>query len=329
MTIKTVFQLSMILDSDKFREVYEQCCCCSDYPEEQDDELVDRSMEDSGVIVYYRPSQLKKRVRLTVDTAMLTGSPSPSPEKLVKKLDKLITNYFDSEYEIRDFVLSGMVLSLDINVGSAGRVHEYLQVLRRVGRVKGYIPIDHEELEGGDYFGLTGKSNSTNFFVYNLAEAMNEQCGWSGSGKLNLKSIAQEVEGILRVEVHLTKPRAIQRYTEQYLAEDQMVELSEKKSSIFMAILTRIVPFGDFHKKGTAAELIRESVKDDALKRRMLRLLSLVPEKKSLHLAQKSMSYRQPEKLLVEFAKIGLSPVTIGKRQTVKQLKNIYELIEI
>ena len=228
MTMKTVFQLSMILDSDKFQEIFDQCCCCSDYPEEQDDELVDRSMEESGVIVYYRPSQLKKRVRLVVDAAMLTGSLSPTPEKVVKKLGKLITNYFDSEYELNDFMLSGMILSVDLDVGTSS-VHEYLHVLRRVGKVKGYDPVDHEELEGSDYFGLTGKSNSTNFFVYNLAEAMNEQCGWSGAGKLHLKSIAQEVEGILRVEIHLTKPRAVQRYTEQYTVENQLLELYEKR----------------------------------------------------------------------------------------------------
>lgn len=327
MTIKTVFQLSMILDGDKFHEVFDQCYCCGDYPEEEDDEVVDRSMEDSGVIVYYRSSQLKKRVRLVADAAMLTGSLSPTPEKVVKKLGKLITNYFDSEYELNDFMLSGMILCVDLDAGSASSVHEYLHVLRRVGRVKGYVPIDHEELEGGDYFGLNGKSNATNFFVYNLAEVMYEQCGWSGAGKLHLKSIAQEVEGILRVEIHLTKPRAVQRYTEQYTVENQLLELYEKRSSIFVDVFASVVPYGAYYKKNEAVEIIRKEVNDDALKRRMLRLLSLIPDKKSLHLAQKAMAYRHPEKLLVEFAKIGLSPVTIGKRQSVKYLKNLYDFI--
>jgi len=59
----------------------------------------------------------------------------------------------------------------------------------------------------------------------------------------------------------------------------------------------------------------------------MLRLLTLIPEKKSLLLAQKAMAYRHPNDLLIEFAKINLSPVTISKRQEVKSLRNIYDYL--
>ena len=57
----------------------------------------------------------------------------------------------------------------------------------------------------------------------------------------------------------------------------------------------------------------------------MLRLVELIPEKKSLYLAQKAMEYRNMEKVVEAFAKINLSPVTISKRQNVKWMKNIYE----
>lgn len=59
----------------------------------------------------------------------------------------------------------------------------------------------------------------------------------------------------------------------------------------------------------------------------MLRLVALIPEKKSLHLAQKAMNCRNIEKLMEEFAKIDISPVTISKRQDVKCLKNIYKYL--
>ena len=94
-----------------------------------------------------------------------------------------------------------------------------------------------------------------------------------------------------------------------------------------MDTFTRVIPFGDFYKKKDAAAMIRREVKDDVAIRRMLRLLELIPEKKSLYLAQKSMAYRHPDKLLVEFAKINLCPVTISKRQDVKHLKNLYEYL--
>jgi len=56
----------------------------------------------------------------------------------------------------------------------------------------------------------------------------------------------------------------------------------------------------------------------------MLRLLSLIPEKKSLHLAQKAMNCRDVDKVMETFTKISLSPITISKRHEVKHLNNLY-----
>lgn len=63
---------------------------------------------------------------------------------------------------------------------------------------------------------------------------------------------------------------------------------------------------------------------DVILRRKMLRLLALVPEKRSLHLAQKAMNCRDIEKVMDMFAKINVSPVIISKRQRIKHLKNLY-----
>lgn len=74
----------------------------------------------------------------------------------------------------------------------------------------------------------------------------------------------------------------------------------------------------------TAVEIVRKEVKDSIMRRRMIRLLALIPEKKSLYLAQKEMNCRNVEKVMEAFAKINLSPVTISKRHDVKHLDNLY-----
>lgn len=63
------------------------------------------------------------------------------------------------------------------------------------------------------------------------------------------------------------------------------------------------------------------------MRRRMLWLIDLVPEKKAL-LEQKGMPCRQMDKVMAAFAEIGLSPVTIGKRDPVLHIKNIYSHME-
>lgn len=76
-------------------------------------------------------------------------------------------------------------------------------------------------------------------------------------------------------------------------------------------------------------ELIRKNVKDIRLRRRMLQLVELIPVKKSLYLAQKAMNCRKMHKVMLEFARINVSPVTISKRQEQLYLKNVYEYFEV
>jgi len=105
------------------------------------------------------------------------------------------------------------------------------------------------------------------------------------------------------------------------------VVLTKKRQRIFLDTFARIVPFGNFYKKGTATEIIRKEIKDTIMRRRMLRLLALIPEKKSLYLAQKAMNCRNIEKVMDAFAKIDLSPVTISKRHDVKHMENLYSFL--
>ena len=59
----------------------------------------------------------------------------------------------------------------------------------------------------------------------------------------------------------------------------------------------------------------------------MLRLIDLIPEKKSLLLAQKALQYRKVDEVMAAFAKLGLSPVTIGKREKVQFVDSLYRYL--
>ena len=132
--------------------------------------------------------------------------------------------------------------------------------------------------------------------------------------------------GILRAEVRLMKPKAVRAYTDADDVSGQIADLLKDNRNIFLDTFTQIIPFGDFYKKDKAVEIIRKEVADSIMRRRMLQLLVLIPEKKSLRLAQKAMNCRNIEKIMDSFAKINLSPVTISKRHNVKYLENFYSI---
>ncbi len=327
MYINQIFELSMILDHEKFHKILNRAHKKADYLEEGEDEYIDGSFVSKGLTVKYRDSQYKKKVKLIINAGMVVDGDKCDPDKFIRKLVKMISDYFDYKYRMDDFVLSGVVLATNIDVHSRENVAEYMKVLQRIGKVKGFSPSVYECLDGVDSFCLDGNSNGIAFLLYDLEGMCRKRFEDNDTDRKKLKTIIKESEGIFRAEAQLTKPKAVRDYTEADDISGQIAELLEKRRDIFLEIFVRIIPFGDFYKKGDAVEIIRNKVEDAGLRRKMLRLAALIPKKKSLYLAQKAMNCRNMEKIMEAFAKIDVSPVTISKRQDAKWLKNIYEYL--
>ena len=322
-----VFELSMVLNNEEFHKILAKACSRSDCLEETEEGYIDHSLASKGIMVIYRDSHYKKKVKLVVNAKLMLNSDALDLDKLIRKLSKRISGYFDNRYRIEDFDLSGMNITADIDVGSHQQVSAYLKVLQRIGRVKGFSPSAYEGIDENSSFCLDGNSNGIEFLMYDLQRAVMDRLSRTEISQKKLKSKGEEVEGILRTEVRLVKPKAIRAYADATDVSKQIISLSEKCRDIFFDTFTRIVPFGDFYKKDKAVEIVRSEVKDSTLRRRMLQLLTLIPEKKSLYLAQKAMNCRDVEKVMDAFAKINVSPVTVSKRHDVKHLKCVYDYL--
>ncbi len=319
MNLNQILELSAVLDNEHFQKVFDSAYKRNGYMDENGEEYIDYSLSGKGITVIYRDSQYKKKIRLIVNTYLLLDDVSDT-DKLIRKLDKRITEYFNSKYQMDDFVLSGMNLVADIDVSTRANALAYLKVIQRIGRVKGFSPASYECFDGNASFCLSGNSNGIEFLLYDLEMAFMRQLKNRDADWKKLKPI----KGVLRAEVRLMKPKAVRAYTDADDVSGQITDLLKDCENIFMDTFTQIIPFGDFYKKDKAAEIIRREITDSIMRRRMLRLLALIPEKKSLHLAGKAMNCRNVEKVMDAFAKINLSPVTISKRQDVKYLENLY-----
>ena len=320
MVINQLMELSMIVDTAPFHRIFN---AKTSYLKELDDEYLDTSLAAKGITVIYRDSRYKKRVRILVNAGMVVDHPS-NTDKLLRKLGKRISEYFDHKYKLDDFTLSGVTLTLDIAIGSRERVFDYLKVLQRVGKVKGFSPVSYNCFDSKASFCLSGNSNAIGFLLYDLEQSLTDQLQDSGMGHKKIKSVSSHTQGILRAEVKLTKPKAVRVYTNAEDTAGQIVELMKDRQQIFLDTFARIVPFGAFYTMTAAVEIVRSEVKDSTMRRKMLRLLTLIPEKRSLHLAQKAANCRDIDKVMEAFARIDLSPVTIAKRHEVKHLENLY-----
>ena len=159
MYLNRVFELSMVLDSDKFDEVFSRFNRGEVYAVE--DEYTDRSMTSKGITVKYRANQYKKRIKLIVDAFTATNGAVKDVDKLLRKLEKHIDKYFDSSYQLAGFNVSGLVLTTAIDVGSRENVSAYLKVIQRIGKVKGFSPASFECLDDDNSnFCLRGNSKT-------------------------------------------------------------------------------------------------------------------------------------------------------------------------
>ena len=323
-------ELVLFLDAEKFNRLLSRVHGNLEYIDSN--KFVDQTLFSKGITITYHDRQYKKKVQFTVNSNAILDDEEPNEnnsDKLVRKLKKRIDGYFNSKYTLDDLNLTGMSLITHINVRNREKTAAYIKVLQRVGKVKGFSPAMENWFNDDICFWLEGNSNGIEFMVCDLESLLSEQSRETNSeNSKELKRLAKKAEGLLRTEVKLIKPKAIRDYTDENVTSNQIADLSGKGQKIFLDTFMRVVPFGDFYKKDRTVEIIRENVADMKIRQRMLRLLSLVPEKKSLLLAQKALAYRKIDEVMDSFAIINLSPVTLSKRHDVKYLKNLYSYFE-
>ena len=291
-----------------------------------ENKYADHTYTPKGITVLYQDSQYKKKIKLIVNPCRLLDSDKINPDKLIRKLEKHISGYFNNKCKLDDFELSGMDLITDIDVHSQDKVSDYLKVLHRVGKVKGFSLSKDNLLYDDGSLCFDGNSNGIKFALYDLDAMLYEQAN-EDYFNIGQKSIPEDCEGLLRAEVVLMKPKAIRGYTNKACASKQIADLHDNRQQIFLETFMRIVPFGNFYKKGKAEEIIRAKVKDATIRRKMLWLVGLVHEKKSLLLAQKALNCRRIDKVMKAFFDIEVSPITISKRHRIKKLDNLYNYL--
>jgi hypothetical protein len=306
MYIQIIFKLSLVLDTEKFSKLLNKA---QDKIETSDEnEYADRSIASKGIVIIYRDSQYKKKVKLIVNPAQVQDGDEPDPEKLIRKLEKRVSDYFDSKYGLDDFDLTGICLTTDINVGDHWKVTAYLKILQRIGKVKGFSPSKDSRFDDEISFCLDGNSNGIKFKAYELND--------------NKK--------IIRFEVCLTTMDVIRSCFNETSTSKLILCMVVRGEDIFMDTFRHIVPVGDYYKKGKAEKLIYERIKDARMRIKMLRLVTLIPVKKSLLLAQKALNARYSKKIreiMNTFEGIKVSPITISKRHDVKKLECLYSYL--
>jgi len=326
------FELSCVVDKDKLDRILEKVSENNYQLYEADFGFVDESYISKGIGVEYHYDSRKKKIKMIVNpSALLKNGDSlwkptdKNATKLCDKLDQFMGMYCD-DCSLNDFRMTSVSLAADIEVGNPARVSDYIKVLHNMGKIKGFSPIKYSKRGGGinkdSAFVLVGNSVDIEFMAYSK-DAMSGDDDTT-SKKLRMK----HYNDVLRVEVRLTSHDAICKCTDETKTSKQLKGLSAISEDMFMAVFERIVPRGNYYKKNHAQKLIKDGIPDRRLREKMLRLLELIPAKKSLLLAQKALNIRDIHDIMKKFSDINVSPITLSKRQNINNLDSLYSFID-
>jgi len=303
------------------------------------DVRVDDALASEGIMIEYHAHDFRKSIKLRVNPSGVLGGSDlklwkPSNrnvEELIERLNEHIDDYFGSSYTLDDLILSRVEFTANLDVGKEN-VPTYIRLMHKIGRVKGFTPkynvLDYAtgDIKKERSFDMEGKTSGIEFTVYDKEADLKDK------GK---KEKSKKAEGILRAEVRLKKRKAVQAVMRKFsnpdtlTTEEQIALVSKNCKQIFGATFAAIVPYGDFYKLKDAEQLVSGSNLKAKRKDKMLRLLRLIPEKKSLHLAFKELNVRDKDAVLVWFAELNVSPITISKREDISRLKNIYDYLDL
>jgi len=305
----------------------------------------DYSLFEDGLSIKF-DDRHRKRIRLIVNPSRVLGGDDvpkllkPNKRNVTKLIDnsnELLSQYFSGDYDLNDFTLTRIDFTANINVGNQETVSGYIKALHGIGKVKKFSPKYSKQdyysgrIDKDNSFDLIGNSENIEFTAYDKQAQLEQLADRSRYNKSikNLKHRINMAEGILRVEVRIAGVITVRNHSGKEIGTKKQIKfMSENCEDIFMGVFQHIVPRGDYYRKNKAEQIIAENVLDRTMRNKMLRLLDLIPEKKSLLLAQKALDDRNIGKIMKKFAEIDLSPVTLSKRHDFKRLDGLYSYLE-
>jgi hypothetical protein len=296
--------------------------------------FLDESKSSQGIGVEFHTGNKAKIKFIINPTIMMEHNISSglwnATEKNIKKflkcLEEQIDTYFNYEFSLDDFKLSYIAFTVDMDFSDcdSDMASSYIRVFHNIGKVKGFKPISYGRnsgLEKANAFVLLGNSNGVAFMAYNKKAKLSHYDSEPAWDKLRLKHKRK----MLRFDVVLTSQNAIKKHTDEVGVRKRILDLSRNREYTFLKTFMHIIPYGDFHKMPEAKRIVEKEIENRTLHWKMTRLLTLIPTKKSLLAAQKDLNDRNIEKIMMEFAKINLSPVVISRRQEIPELENLYK----
>lgn len=248
-------------------------------------------------------------------------------QEALNSADTMLTGEFGEGFSINDMELSRVDYCINVNVGSSENVRAYINLLYRCDKRKGYKVIGLECPDFDSTKGYTARNDiaGTEISFYDKQKQL-EQRQYDDS---------ERASGILRIELRLTKSKAVKERTEGCINNHERIAycIGNSRREI-LGVVRQLIPDGDYYTMKEARAIVRKSVKSQKLRERMLEMLKLTKKLGSIRLAKKEIRDKDPKikheyfnMMMEEFENIGVNPVVLDKKSGVSTLPNLFTFL--
>lgn len=249
--------------------------------------------------------------------------------KCIKHIEHMLQEVGADEISIELFKLKRIDLCVNISLGSTAASNEYTQLL-----LKGAYP---HHFERRMEYSKTGKrliptkdaftvcSRNIEFSLYNKYRQLKKEEDIYDENEI------KEAEGIIRIEFRINRPIIYQLNKKHNLGsiEEFIKVIPQLAQDSFPRYIGKFYGTGKFYTLDKARELVLNSQYKNKTKESLLFILETVAKEKSLQEVKKYFSStRDFSKLIDKFNRLGVSPITIPRRNAIKCFENPLFYIE-
>lgn len=245
----------------------------------------------------------------------------------LEQVNHMIEAFLGEGYDINTLKLCRIDCCVNVDTGSQEAVNAYLKMFNYKSGGKGYNIKNINSPKGycQNEFRAENRNGDIALSIYNkMAQLIS----------IKRKSEAARAEGIMRVEVQLKRNSAITKLISRELSNSDIIRETVLNShNIITDVLFSVLYPGSYLKLKDAIKFVNLNVKKQKLRQRMIRLLELTAMKHSTTLARdvifsedKKLSKNYYQKMIIEFHKLNLNVVTLGRRSRFGYLKGLDEL---
>lgn len=251
------------------------------------------------------------------------------PPNLNEALDiaeSMLVREFGEDYAVNALELYRVDQCINVDVGSADNVSEYISLMYRSEMKKGYEVLidDSQDFDSSRSFTIRNKTEGLEVSFYDKKKELAQR-----------DCVSEIAEGTLRVELRILRRKSLEKQTPGCNTNRERVAycMAASREKI-LAMAHSLLLDADYYPYKKACAKVRTSIRNKKLRSRMLDMLKLVRKKSSVRKAKEKMFELHPKlrheyynKMINEFESIGVNVVTLDKDSEVKFLPSLLEYL--